>query len=200
MARTEVSICNLALLKIGANTITSFTETSTQAVICAAFYPEARDAVLRMYPWNFAIARDSLTATGTLTDWGGLNRFTLPTDFIRFLGLDFKDQKWSIEGRELIVDATAADIRYVSQVTDPNVFDPLYVQALVAFLAAEFAEPITGSSQKQEGFKAEFREKLRAARSRDGMENGENRRWDNFDLLDVRQGGEVATGLDSGNF
>jgi hypothetical protein len=48
---SEVSICNRALAMLGANTITSLQDGSTEANVCNAVYADARDAVLRSHPW-----------------------------------------------------------------------------------------------------------------------------------------------------
>ena len=55
---SEVDICNLALGHLGDNaTVSSISppEGSAQAEHCARFYPIARDALLEMHNWNFAM-------------------------------------------------------------------------------------------------------------------------------------------------
>lgn len=55
MASTDVEICNLALSRIGANTITSLSANSAKEDrLCNQFYTQFRDELLRSYPWNFA--------------------------------------------------------------------------------------------------------------------------------------------------
>ena len=55
-----VEICNLALTRIGVQTINSLTEASAQALDCNLFYGPARDALLRQVPWRFAHGRQAL--------------------------------------------------------------------------------------------------------------------------------------------
>ena len=55
-----VQICNLALTRIGVQTINSLTEASAQALDCSLFYEPARDALLRQVPWRFAHGRQAL--------------------------------------------------------------------------------------------------------------------------------------------
>ena len=60
---SEVDICNLALGHLGDNaTVSSISppEGSAQAEHCARFYPLARDALLEMGYWNFAMRRVAL--------------------------------------------------------------------------------------------------------------------------------------------
>ena len=55
-----VEICNLALTRIGAQTINSLDEASAQAIHCNLLFGPTRDAVLRQVPWRFATARQAL--------------------------------------------------------------------------------------------------------------------------------------------
>ena len=59
----EVNICNLALAHCGdAATVSSISppDGSAQAALCAQFYPVARDALLEMHDWGFAMRRVAL--------------------------------------------------------------------------------------------------------------------------------------------
>lgn len=52
---SEVSICNMALARIGSTqTITSFGDDSNEAQQCLFFYPQDRDALLADFPWPWA--------------------------------------------------------------------------------------------------------------------------------------------------
>ena len=55
-----MEICNLALTRIGAQTINSLDEASAQAIHCNLLFGPTRDAVLRQVPWRFATARQAL--------------------------------------------------------------------------------------------------------------------------------------------
>ena len=60
MAESAVQICNNALIKLGANTITSLSDDTKPARLCNKIYTVLRDDLLRSHPWNFAIGRSSL--------------------------------------------------------------------------------------------------------------------------------------------
>jgi hypothetical protein len=61
---TEISICNLALSRIGASTITSLTANSVKEDrLCNQFYAQFRDELLRSFAWNFAIKTTRLNLT-----------------------------------------------------------------------------------------------------------------------------------------
>ena len=68
---SDVGICNLALSRLGdAATVSSIDppEGSTQADLCATFYPMARDSLLEMHAWAFATRRVDLSLLTAETD------------------------------------------------------------------------------------------------------------------------------------
>lgn len=85
MAYTDISICSNALLKIGAESITSFLDGTAEAEVAANLYPMIRDGLLASYPWSFAVGQKSLPrlAGVPLADYSYAYR--LPNDFLRVL-------------------------------------------------------------------------------------------------------------------
>ena len=85
MAYTDISICSNALLKIGAESITSFLDGTAEAEVAANLYPLIRDGLLASYPWSFAVGQKSLPrlAGVPLADYSYAYR--LPNDFLRVL-------------------------------------------------------------------------------------------------------------------
>ena len=65
---TQLQICNLALMSIGAAPLVALTDTTVQANVVNAWYEICRDALLRSHPWNFAEKWASLTPIGTTPD------------------------------------------------------------------------------------------------------------------------------------
>lgn len=161
---SEVEICNRALQKLGAKRITALTEDSVNARACNAAYATLRDALLRAHPWVFAIDRAELAADSTAPDWGRANAFQLPSDFIRLLRPYPEDNSldldWQIEGQKIYSDdSDPIYIRYIKRVTDPNLMDPLFREALSTKIAFEVCEEITQSNEK----KSQLREDLKTA-------------------------------------
>lgn len=60
MAVTEVSICNMALSRIGHTTISALSDANDAARQCNLHYEPSRDGLLRAHPWNFAMKRTRL--------------------------------------------------------------------------------------------------------------------------------------------
>jgi hypothetical protein len=86
---TEVDICNLALAHLGnAATVASINppEGSSEADHCARFYPIARDTLLEMHAWCFALKRVALAQlTTTASEWQ--YAYASPNDAVNLLAV-----------------------------------------------------------------------------------------------------------------
>lgn len=168
-----VEICNRALQKVGAPAITSLSDNSKSARECNVAYEPVRDALLREFPWKFAIKRVSLAADATDPDFGRATAFSLPADYIALLppyeDTNFEALDWIVEGGKLLTnDSAPLPVRYVSKITDPNLMDPLFREALSAYIADEICEALTQSNSKKltcENVKKETIKKARQAGS-----------------------------------
>jgi len=151
---SEVDICNLALQRLGAKSITALTDDSTNARECNRTYAHARDSELRAHPWNFARKRASLAASSTAPAFEYARAFPLPADFLRLmsnngrLGLTNQDDLQIEAGNILTNDSAPLPITYIAQITDPEAFDQLFTDLLVARIARDLAEKITQSNAK----------------------------------------------------
>lgn len=153
---SEIDIANLALARLGdAATIASLDppEGSAQADHCARFYPIARDALIEMSDWKFAIQRVNL-AVLAVDSHGWAYAYAKPANCIKLLGVlastagsDEASENYETEtdasGNEIILtDTEAAQARYVVRITDTTKFPPLFVDALSWLLASHLAGPV----------------------------------------------------------
>lgn len=167
---SEVGICNGALTKVGEETIISLGEDSKAARLCNLMFDRLRDAVLRAHPWNFAIKRVELAELTTNPIFGFASQFQLPTNCLRVLRTDEDQIPHQIEGRVLLTDAGTVQIKYISQITDANQFDSLFVQALEDRIAAELGYSLSDNRALSVDMRAKYKETLREARAMDGQE------------------------------
>ena len=154
MATSNVTIANRALQKLGAGRISSLTQDHPNARSMAAAYDGVRDALLREYPWGFAIKRASIAADSDGSEWGDWNSYTLPNDFIALIRDDESGfaVDWKVEGLTILsADASPLEIRYVARIDDPNYYDALFAEALSISLAVETCEEVTQSTTKKAG-------------------------------------------------
>jgi hypothetical protein len=167
-----VGICNRALQKLGAARITSITEDSRNARSCNNAYAAVRDAELRAHTWTFAIKRAQLAADATAPLFDYTNQFSFPSDCLRVLSPADANLDWTIEGRKILTDGAAPlDVRYVYRVTDPNLFDAVFIEALAARLADELCEEITQSNSKQASARQSYEDAIARARKTNAFES-----------------------------
>ena len=164
-----VEICNRALQKLGAKRITVITEDSVNARACNTAYTPLRLAELRAHPWSCAVARAQLAASSTTPIFVKQYSYPLPSDYLRLLpndeGYNYNSQDWQIESGSIVTDDSAPlNIRYIYDLTDPQIMDPLFREALSCRMALELCEELTQSNQKKESLRQDYKEAIREAR------------------------------------
>ena len=171
---TEVQICNLALTRIGKDTITSLSENSKAARMCNVHYEPTRDALLEESLWNFAIKRADLSQDVTTPNHEFANRYLLPTDFLRIVRTENEAleyfHEYRIEGDYLLTDDGEVAIEYVAKITDPAKFPPQFADLLAQRLAAEICMVLTDNASATEQLWKVYETKLRAARFSDAVQ------------------------------
>lgn len=161
MAQTEVQICNTALARVGvSNFIASLSEASQEAVVCNVFYEQTRDRLLREIRWPFAKQYQSLALVTDSEDavwnaeWDYAYRY--PTDAIliskiltpngrRELTMEPYEIGVDSSGKLIFTNIKDAGVEYIKRVTDPALFDPMFVSCLAWLLAVEIAMPLAVS-------------------------------------------------------
>lgn len=176
MATSIVQIANRALSKLGAARIESMTQTgSANARAMNAAFDLTRDAELRRYQWSFAIKRASVAADGTGTTWGDYSRYSVPGDFISLIRDDESGLRtdWKIEGGYIVtLDAAPLTFKYIARIEDPNLFDPLFIEAFACKLALEACHEITQSTGKKGDLKQDYAFAISEAKRVGAIEKG----------------------------
>lgn len=185
---SNVSIVNAGLALLGAARISSFSEDQEAAIFANEHFNDIRDAVLRAHPWSFAVKRASLAALSTAPAWEFARQYRVPSDALRLLEVQEQDLfvslqsgdimeglGWHVEndgsGRVIVTDlGPPLNIRYVARITDPNQFDSLFVKALSARFALDYAEKATGTSAKVSDVASLYQSFLSQARMVDAQE------------------------------
>lgn len=156
-----VEICNRALSNIGnSRSINSLEEASKEAGECSLHYEACRDSVLADFDWNFATKRLALADTNTPPpDWAYAYRY--PTDCVRITAIMLPgirnptaEQRVPYEvgvdaagtGKLIYTDQNEAWLKYVMRVTDVNMFDAIFIEALAWRIAAAINMALTGNA------------------------------------------------------
>jgi hypothetical protein len=171
---TKLGIINSALLKLGADRLTSLSENRKSAILMNEQWDEIRQKVLREGQFNFSIKRVELAQNSTAPTFGWTFAYNLPADCLRVLKFarkkddDFFD--YQIEGRTLVTDENSAKIRYIFDATDASQFDVGFAEALSWCLAADLGYAITQNAQMVSAAVAQYEKAIKAARSMDAQE------------------------------
>lgn len=175
MATSDVQICSNALLLLGAEPISSFTEESenTGALLCANLWDTVRQSVLRSHPWNCATKRVVLApeTTAPAYDWG--YSFLLPGDWLRTLsvGQIGESIEYQTEDNRILMDDAVCYLRYVFDQEDVPKYDSMLALAMTSAMAATLAYPITKSASQQEAMVKLHEFHLKRARAVNGQED-----------------------------
>lgn len=190
MAMTAVQICNLALSRLGnSSTITSLTDTTlVEAIQANLIYATTRDALLREYPWRFAVMSAQLLAEAyDLAQTRFLHVYYYPDDCLRVLRVYLADtpadrpqppfEVYSVnndsEGKfkAIATDLEEPYMDYISRSEDPNDWDAQFVDVLAWRLAAELAVPLGRDFQRRDALYRVYMQTLTAARTNDLSES-----------------------------
>lgn len=153
---SEIEICNMALSHIGKYPIQALTEATKEAQECKRLYALIRDSVLRDHAWNFATKRLTLALlTDEIEGWD--YAYQWPIDCVRALRIynessDNEEDAIPFEictnselsSRIIATDQADAVLIYTAKVTNPNVFDALFIDALSYRMAADLSLPLRG--------------------------------------------------------
>jgi hypothetical protein len=143
----DVKIANLALTRLGEETITAFTETTEAAIVMNLLYPIVRDEEIQAHPWVFAQARTQLSQDTTTPDFEWDYQYALPADYLGSLNDSLYnpvlDGTFAIEGNKLLTNEETVYFKYTKRITDTTLFTPMFVEALYLKLAMAAASRIT---------------------------------------------------------
>lgn len=168
---SQVDICNLALTRIGGETITTIDEGTRQARLCNRHYYPTLNALLREFEWNFAIKRVELAQDATAPVNEYAYRYALPADFIKVVRLNAcTSDEYRVEAGYIVTDEGTVTLEYVYEVTDENDFDPQFVDVFAQRLAAEICYTLTENTNLSEQVWRVYQNKIRVARTMDSRD------------------------------
>lgn len=150
---SEVQICSAALVRLGADSISSFEELST-GPLCAEIFPDVKLRVLTAAPWRIIIRKSELlTQTLIAPPTQYKFQYNLPSDMLTGLprtvwnstfnsgrGTQYTD--FDIFGKLLLTNSEQILIDYVRDI-DPELLPPHINLLMIYATAAEIALAVT---------------------------------------------------------
>ena len=164
---SSVGICNKALLLLGAEPITSFSDGSAAGAACSTIYNEISLTTQGMYHWSFTLKKTNLSR-GTLTpnsEW--TYEYNLPSDMLNGVPRAVRTsslaganlyKNWEIGQSQngstvLFTEATDIFIDYQKAVAE-GLMPTYFVTLLTYQLAWHLAEVITDQTTKTDYWRA----------------------------------------------
>lgn len=180
MAITPLDIANMALAVLDEAPIDSLDQDVKAARLLNLHFDLTREAELTKHAWVFAIL--SASVPGSETGSGGctLNvAYELPADCLRPLPPTHNGEpdgvpvSWRQEAGIIYSDRPGPlAIRYIANLTDPNDWDALFTEVLVAALAVKIAHPLTHKAGMIDIARAAYDRALDAAFSANAIQRG----------------------------
>ncbi len=190
MALNSIELCSSALIKLGADGISSFEDGTAEARVAARLYPLVRDAMLSAHPWSFATKQVELAqlAGGPITDFA--YAYQLPNDFLNALSAGGHGRGrglvYQVINRQLHTNAASVVLTYIFRPSEGD-FPAYFIMALVTRLAAEFCLPLTEDASRADRFTRLSENELRLAKLVDSQQDTPPRVED-FTLVEARLG------------
>jgi hypothetical protein len=168
---SEIEVCNLALLKIGQNTISSFDDEIPQAQLCRYSYDQSKQSLLYQYPWSFATKEDGLTQIVERGNGEAVPRYkyvySIPEAFLRLVSIyDGANREmtaftgckpaYEVQNARLMTDFNPCRIKYVFDLGIVTQMSPLFIDAMVCDLAIRMTKVFNDSSTYLQQLEQDF--------------------------------------------
>ncbi|QND55617.1 hypothetical protein [Mesorhizobium huakuii] len=180
MAITPLDIANMALAVLDEAPIDSLDQDVKAARLLNLHFDLTCEAELTKYAWVFAILRANVVGSDSGGNDCGLNvAYELPADCLRPLPLTHNGEpdgvpiSWRQEAGLIYSDQPGPlTIRYLANLTDPNDWDALFTEVLVAALAIKVAHPLTHKSGMIDIARSAYDRALDAALNANAIQRG----------------------------
>lgn len=148
----DIKICSNALLRLGAKTISSFTDGTDRATACGNIYPFVKDNILSLHGWRFIIAKQQLNRKAATPNSQWTYEYQLPAnrlvdgmiavyDSNAAGAAPFKD--YEIMGDGLFTEVNEIFVDFPANNKSEATWPPYFVELIVVAMMAELAMPIT---------------------------------------------------------
>lgn len=165
---TSIDLASNALLLIGEETISSFTDDTTAALVAANLYAPTYEGLLTLHPWRFASTKAQLArlVAAPINQWK--YAFQLPNDFLVAQHVDRGNDNFQIYADKLYTDQPTMILDYTYK-PDESYLPAYFTELLEYKLASIFAIPITESATKADYYASIANTQLTRAKTIDSQ-------------------------------
>lgn len=189
MVKSAIDLCSQALVRLGAEPISSFEEGTAEADTADALYPGVRDECLSAHPWSFATGQAELERLTAVPVADYAHAYQLPNDLLRVVsaGEDGRGRgiAYRIHEGRLHSDAERVTLTYIFR-ADETAWPAFFGNVVVQKLAAAFAVPLTDSTSAAEASARAAEIALRQAKGLDAQQ-ATPKAFEDFTLIDCRE-------------
>lgn len=188
MSEQAIALCSTALIELGAEGISSFTDVTVESEIANSLYETVKQSLLARFPWNFATLDKELTRVSHTQINEYAYKYILPEGTLRVVSvypkLTRKSVYFRVQGGFIYTNET--DV-YASCVvnTPESTFPPYFNEVLRAFLKAAFSGPLWSNPDRTIKLTQSAELALRLVRSIDAQEDTSTG-IDDFSLINAR--------------
>ena len=173
MALSKFDICNQALVLVGANTITSFSQNTTESIVANQLYETTLEDLLTKCRWRFASKQIQLSKNTTNPDARYESSYALPSDAIIIHTVTVSNQViiYDRYGQNIFTNTTSSDTVIADYTFQPSesIFPPYFAKVLVFELASLFAGAIARNDQLSNLYSARAVAQLQQAKAIDSQ-------------------------------
>lgn len=173
MSQNLTQIANSALIKLGATTISSITDSLREASLARERMIPTIHRLLRDHCWHFAtkmVQLPPILDPGEIGDW--TYAFQIPADCLRLRKLSVAE--YEVVGDRILSDESTIHLRYTQRLVDnaeaPGLLPDDFADAVALFLAYEIAPSVTNSLQMRDDMLAAGNRTLAFARFNGAVE------------------------------
>ena len=160
---TKIDIASNALLLLGHEPISSFTDPGKGAQVAANFYDITYEAALTHHPWRFAIGKAQLARLAAVPENEWDFAYQLPTGHLAIYRT-YPEVKYEIfENKLLYTNADKVEVDYWLR-PDESKLPSYFVEYMEFRLAAKFAYPVTKREKLTTAYSAEAKTQLLKAK------------------------------------
>ena len=176
MGTSNVHLATEALVLLGDEPISSFTDGTAGATIAANLYETSYLSMLTNHRWRFATKQAKLSrlTAKPIQEWQ--YQFQLPSDCIYLIRTDAKD--YQIYEDKVLCNQQELRVDYMFRV-DESALPDYFSKAFSFFLANQFAVPLTGDTAKGQYYGQMYLTALKQAKFADSTQHPQDSFQDN---------------------
>lgn len=196
MSDSKFDICSKALVLVGANTITSFSESTTESKVANQLYESTLENMLTRTRWRFASQQSQLSRNTSAPTARWSAKYAIPTAALIVHTVTINDNVIEFDRYEsdILCDASSSDTvvaDYTFQPSEAN-FPPYFKQALIFELASLFAGAIARNDNLSTLYQNRAITQLAIARAQDSQAQT-TRKVDTTRFRNRRNAGSLGT-------